>query len=60
MDLSALQDIAQRTGGQYFFADNEAGLEQVYAQIDALILMKLKRNPFAPAKALDTFLWLWP
>lgn len=52
VDLSALHDIAQRTGGQYFFADNEAGLEQVYAQIDALNPREAQTQSFRPRENL--------
>ncbi len=34
VDLQALQDIARATDGQYFFADDETALAQVYQQID--------------------------
>ncbi len=34
VDLQALQDIAHATDGQYFFADDETALAQVYQQID--------------------------
>lgn len=36
VDLDGLEDIAGRAGGQFFFADDEAGLARVYAEIDAM------------------------
>lgn len=36
VDLDALQDIAKRTGGAYFFAADQEALSQVYARIDDL------------------------
>ncbi len=38
VDLGALEDIAKRTGGQFFFAGDAEALTQVYAEID-------KQNP---------------
>jgi Ca-activated chloride channel homolog len=40
VDLATLQDIAVRTGGQFFFADDETALNAVYSEID-------KQNPRA-------------
>ena len=36
VDLGALQDIANRTGGVFFFAEDEEGLKRVYDRIDDL------------------------
>ena len=36
IDEATLRDIAERTGGEYFRADNAAALTDVYAQIDRL------------------------
>ena len=52
VDLVALRDIADRTGGAYFFADNEAALEQVYAQIDALTPRETQTQSFRPREGL--------
>jgi len=38
VDLGALEDIAKRTGGQFFFAGDDAALRAVYGEID-------KQNP---------------
>ena len=37
VDLGALQDIAARADGAFFFADDEVGLTAVYERIDALV-----------------------
>jgi len=34
VDLGTLEDIAARTGGAFYYADDEAALSDVYAQID--------------------------
>ncbi|NIZ63038.1 hypothetical protein DL239_18900 [Sedimentitalea sp. CY04] len=52
VDLAALADIADRTGGSYFFADNEAGLKQVYDQIDALNPRETETQSFRPRESL--------
>ncbi len=36
LDERTLEAIAERTGGEYFHADNKEALEQVYEKIDAL------------------------
>jgi Ca-activated chloride channel family protein len=36
VDLTLLEDLAKRTGGRLFFADDEAGLSAIYQEIDAL------------------------
>ncbi len=36
VDLDSLQDIADRTGGQFFFAQDEDALTAIYQEIDAL------------------------
>ena len=52
VDLAALADIADRTGGAYFFVDNEAGLKQVYDQIDALNPRETETQSFRPRESL--------
>ena len=52
VDLTALADIADRTGGAYFFADNEEGLQQVYAQIDALNPRETETQSYRPRESL--------
>ena len=52
VDLAALQDIADRTGGAYFFADDEAGLQQVYVQIDAQNPRETETQSFRPRQSL--------
>ena len=34
VDLAALEEIARQTGGQFFYAGDEAALSEVYAEID--------------------------
>lgn len=46
VDLAALRDIARRTGGQVFYADDETALAQVYAEID-------RQNP----RTVETVSW---
>jgi Ca-activated chloride channel homolog len=36
VDLVTLEDVAARTGGEYFFASDQDALTQVYARIDDL------------------------
>ncbi|BCH20582.1 membrane protein [Mesorhizobium sp. L-8-10] len=52
VDLATLQDIARRTGGQYFFAEDEKGLRQVYDRIDQLAPRKVETLSYRPRQAL--------
>lgn len=52
VDLDALQDIAQRTGGAFFYAGDEAALIDVYAQIDALNPRVVETTSFRPKEDL--------
>lgn len=52
VDLQALQDIASRTGGAFFFADDEAGLAQVYEQIDTQNPRSVETTSYRPAQNL--------
>ncbi|MEP2715126.1 VWA domain-containing protein [Pseudophaeobacter sp.] len=52
VDLVTLKEIALQTGGQYFFADDEAGLEQVYAQIDAQNPRETQSQSYRPRSSL--------
>ncbi len=56
VDLDALKDIANRTGGGFFFADDRDGLEQVYAQIDAQTPRTTDSTTFRPSHSLAA----WP
>lgn len=49
IDEEALREIARRTNGQYFRADDAAALEAVYAEIDRLERSRFKaETPAAP------------
>ncbi|MGV6804532.1 MAG: VWA domain-containing protein [Ruegeria sp.] len=52
VDLDALQDIATRTGGQYFYADDEAALTQVYQSIDAQNPRIVETQTYRPKESL--------
>ncbi len=52
VDLDALQDIADRTGGAYFFADDEAALADTYEQIDQLNPRVVETRSFRPHESL--------
>lgn len=56
VDLDALQAIADRAGGRYFFADDEAGLEAVYDRIDELAPRDVESASFRPREPLGH----WP
>ncbi|WP_295890573.1 VWA domain-containing protein [uncultured Vibrio sp.] len=65
VDLELLQEIADRTGGRLFFADDAAGLSAIYDEIDALsprVTETLSFQPTTPvswvAFALAAFLGL--
>lgn len=52
VDVAALEDIAARAGGRFFFADDEAGLEGIYARIDEMSPRKIETISFRPRKSL--------
>lgn len=52
VDLSTLQDIARRTGGQFFRAEDAEGLKQVYARIDQLAPRATQTLSYRPRQAL--------
>ncbi|MGI9508439.1 MAG: VWA domain-containing protein [Geminicoccaceae bacterium] len=56
VDLSALEDIATRGGGRYFFADDEAGLASVYGRIDELTPRNVETLSFRPHEPLGHWL----
>ncbi|WP_121061620.1 VWA domain-containing protein [Chachezhania antarctica] len=53
VDLATLQTIADRTGGQYFFAEDEAALQAVYDRIDELAPREVETLSFRPHTALS-------
>ncbi|MCB1494641.1 MAG: VWA domain-containing protein [Bauldia sp.] len=52
VDVATLRDIAARTGGEYFFADDEAGLNTVYERIDELAPREVETLSFRPRQSL--------
>ena len=56
VDPDALKDIASRAGGEFFFADDETALQQIYARIDELTPRKVETTSFRQRHALT---W-WP
>ena len=52
VDLGALQDIAAKTGGAYFFANDQAALETIYAEIDRLNPRITETTSFRPTESL--------
>lgn len=52
VDLVALQDIARRTGGAYFFAADESALTSVYDRVDAMAPRITETLSFRPRKSL--------
>ena len=52
VDVAALEDIAARAGGRFFFADDEAGLGSVYARIDEMSPRKIETISFRPRQPL--------
>ena len=52
VDVDTLKDIASRTGGEYFFADDEAALTSVYDRIDALAPRDVETLSYRPRQSL--------
>lgn len=52
VDVTALKDIAQRTSGSYFFAADQAALDQIYASIDELAPRLTETQSFRPRQTL--------
>lgn len=52
VDLKALHDIAQRTGGAYFFAADTQALTEVYNRIDALTPRETETLSYRPRQSL--------
>ncbi|WP_424931954.1 VWA domain-containing protein [Amaricoccus macauensis] len=52
VDIAALQQIAGRTGGAYFFASDAAALDQVYSRIDELAPHKVETTSYRPRQPL--------
>lgn len=56
VDLAALEDIAGRGNGQFFFADDEAGLASVYDRIDEMTPRDVETLTFRPREPLGHWL----
>ncbi|WP_343504929.1 VWA domain-containing protein [Alloyangia pacifica] len=52
VDLATLQAVADRTGGQYFFAEDASTLQAVYDRIDALAPRETETLSFRPRRSL--------
>ncbi len=52
VDLATLQEIARRTGGEYFFAADEAALQGVYDRIDELAPREVETLSYRPRQSL--------
>lgn len=52
VDLDALRQIADLTGGQFFYADDEEALAQVYAEIDRQNPRLVETVTYRPAESL--------
>lgn len=52
VDIDALKAIADRAGGSFFFADDEAGLAAVYERVDELAPREVEILSFRPRQSL--------
>ena len=52
VDFDALRAIAERTGGQFFNAENETALDEVYARIDAATAADVRTQSWRPRTSL--------
>ncbi len=52
VDLQALKDIADRTGGEYFFADDTSALAKTYEHIDQLNPRIVETQSYRPRQSL--------
>jgi len=53
VDLATLRTVAGRSGGQYFFAEDERTLQEVYDRIDALAPRAVETLSFRPRQSLS-------
>lgn len=56
VDFEALEAVSKRTGGEFFNAEDEASLSEVYARIDELAVADVKTTQWRPR----TSLMQWP
>jgi Ca-activated chloride channel family protein len=52
VDFDVLSRIAQRTGGQFFTADDETALDAVYRRIDEISVAEVQTEAWRPRKSL--------
>jgi Ca-activated chloride channel homolog len=50
VDEALLQQMADMTGGRYFWADNQRALEEIYREIDQMERSKIDVTEFARKK----------
>ena len=56
VDFGVLADVAHRTGGQFFNAEDETALKQVYQRIDEIAVAEVRTQSWRPR----TSLVYWP
>lgn len=52
LNEEVLEGIAARTGGRYFFAEDEAALEDIYAELDRLEQIEFESKTIVPRRSL--------
>ena len=52
VDVATLRDIAARTNGEYFFAEDQAALDQIYTRIDSLAPRLTETRSYRPRQSL--------
>jgi Ca-activated chloride channel family protein len=53
VDLATLREVAARTRGEFFFAEDEGALEEVYDRIDALAPREVETLSYRPRQSLS-------
>ena len=56
VDFEVLQAIAERTGGQFFNAEDESALAEVYRRIDSVAAADVRTQSWRPRESLV----VWP
>ena len=56
VDLVALEEIASRAGGRFFFAEDLDQLTDIYARIDEITPRRVEQLSFRPRQPLSSFL----
>lgn len=52
VDFETLKAVADRTGGAFFNAENEAALEQVYQRIDEIAVADIRTSSWRPRESM--------